>query len=106
MGSITGLHLPPKALRRHESIEDSLTSLTLLRHNFSHGDTETRSITMLTSPNTPNGRHSELGIRNSLFEAVRRRRSLDARRLRLARPCAGGAQHRITAGADAVETRG
>ena len=38
---------------------------------------------MLTSPNTPNGKHSELGIRNSLFEAVRRRRSLDARRLRL-----------------------
>ena len=38
---------------------------------------------MLTSPNTPNGKHSELGIRNSLFEAVRRRRSLDARCLML-----------------------
>ena len=38
---------------------------------------------MLTSPNTPNGKHSEFEIRNSLFEAVRRRHSLDARCLML-----------------------
>lgn len=38
---------------------------------------------MLTSPNTPNGKHSEFEIRNSLFEAVRRRRSLGARCLML-----------------------